>query len=77
MEEFRKSRSMAGGMTRGACPAGLGRVSDEPPSVKLLTPPKAPSSTMLMRVIRPEPTPEAKPVQPDAMRKLVETRNRK
>ena len=70
VEEFRKSRSMAGGMTGGACPAGLGRVSDDP-SVKLLTPPKAPSSTMLMRVIRPEPTPEAKPVQPDAMRKLL------
>ena len=41
------------------------------PSVKILTPPKAPSSIMLMRVIRPEPTPEAKPVQPDAMRKLL------
>ena len=70
VEEFRKSRSMAGGMTGGLVLLALA-VCLMTPSVKLLTPPKAPSSTMLMRVIRPEPTPEAKPVQPDAMRKLL------
>lgn len=70
VEEFRKSRSMAGGMTGGLVLLALA-VCLMTPSVKLLTPPKAPSSIMLMRVIRPEPTPEAKPVQPDAMRKLL------
>lgn len=70
VEEFRKSRSMAGGMTGGLVLLALA-VCLMTPSVKLLTPPKAPSSTMLMRVIRPEPTPEAKPVQPDAMRRLL------
>lgn len=70
VEEFRKSRSMAGGMTGGLVLLALA-VCLMTPSVKILTPPKAPSSIMLMRVIRPEPTPEAKPVQPDAMRKLL------
>ena len=70
VEEFRKSRSMAGGMTGGLVLLALA-VCPMTPSVKILTPPKAPSSIMLMRVIRPEPTPEAKPVQPDAMRKLL------
>ena len=65
VEEFRKSRSMAGGMTGGLVLLALA-VCLMTPSVKILTPPKAPSSIMLMRVIRPEPTPEAKPVQPDA-----------
>ncbi|MFQ9489710.1 MAG: hypothetical protein ACLR0N_01015 [Bilophila wadsworthia] len=69
VEEFRKSRSMAGGMT-GGLSCWPWRVSDDP----LRQDPHAaesPSSIMLMRVIRPEPTPEAKPVQPDAMRKLL------
>ena len=70
VEEFRKSRSMAGGMTGGLVLLALA-VCLMTPSVKILTPPKVPSSIMLMRVIRPEPTPEAKPVQPDAMRKLL------
>ena len=70
VEEFRKSRSMAGGMTGGFVLLALA-VCLMTPSVKLLTPPKAPSSVMLMRVIRPEPKPEVKPVQPDAMRKLL------
>ena len=70
VEEFRKSRSMAGGMTGGLVLLALA-VCLMTPSVKIRTPPKAPSSIMLMRVIRPEPTPEAKPVQPDAMRKLL------
>ena len=70
VEEFRKSRSMAGGMTGGFVLLALA-VCLMTPSVKLLTPPKAPSSVMLMRVIRPEPKPEVKPVQPAAMRKLL------
>ena len=71
VEEFRKSRSMAGGMTGGLVLLALA-VCLMTPSVKILTPPKAPSSIMLMRVIRPEPTPEAKPVQPDAIAQAVE-----
>ena len=59
-----------GGMTGGFVLLALA-VCLMTPSVKLLTPPKAPSSVMLMRVIRPEPKPEVKPVQPDAMRKLL------
>ena len=70
VEEFRKSRSMAGGMTGGLVLLALA-VCLMTPSVKILTPPKAPSSIMLMRVIRPEPTPEAKPVQPDELLRKI------
>ncbi|MFQ8735556.1 MAG: hypothetical protein ACLSAH_05510 [Bilophila wadsworthia] len=71
VEEFRKSRSMAGGMTGGLVLLALA-VCLMTPSVKILTPPKAPSSIMLMRVIADRA--RAKPVQPDAMRLLSPNR---
>lgn len=70
MAEFRKSRSMAGGMTGGFVLLAL-FLCLMTPAVKTLAPPKAAPSVMLMRVVRPEPEPVVKPVEPDAMRKLL------
>lgn len=70
MVEFRKSRSMAGGMTGGFVLLALS-LCLMTPAVKTLAPPKAAPAVMLMRVVRPEPEPAVKPVQPDAMRKLL------
>ena len=69
-EEFRKSRSMAGGMTGGFVLLALS-LCMMTPAVKALAPPKTAPSVMLMRVVRPEPAAEVKPVEPDAMRKLL------
>lgn len=70
VEEFRKSRSMAGGMTGGLVLLALS-LCLMTPSVKTLAPPQTAPSVMLMRVVRPEPVAEMKPVEPDAMRKLL------
>lgn len=69
-EEFRKSRSMAGGMTGGAVLLALS-LCLMTPAVKALAPPKTAPSVMLMRVVRPEPAAEVTPVEPDAVRKLL------
>lgn len=69
-EAFRKSRSMAGGMTGGLVLLALS-VCMMTPVMKPLSPPKASPAVMLMRVVRPEPTPQPAVTPPDAMRKLL------
>lgn len=70
VEEFRKSRSMAGGMTGGLVLLALS-ICMVTPVMKTVSPPKSPPAVMLMRVVRPEPTPQPVPASPDAMRKLL------
>lgn len=61
---------MAGGMTGGLVLLALS-VCMMTPVMKPLSPPKASPAVMLMRVVRPEPTPQPAVTPPDAMRKLL------
>lgn len=70
VEEFRKSRSMAGGMTGGFVLLAL-FLCLMTPAVKTLAPPKTSTTVLLMRVVHSAPTPQPKSVPPDAMRKLL------